>query len=377
MIHVILDTNVLRAHFMSKTKGFDALTSLGTSDLIQLHIPFIVKKEYVSQLTKKEKYKFNSASSSLNSIKRSYFVSDTNEDFFKETISKLGKLEKSAVRKIEQQFDRWIKVSKTVVHNIKENHAEKVFEKYFKGAKPFSQLKNRSDIPDAFIYEVIKDISQTERNVHVICNDKNLRESFSGDSNITTYESLDDFIKTEKCQDLLLEQKVRDHFADIILDLKENEGEIKSVINKEYIDSLAGKTFQDDYIPEDNNEATIQMIDEIDNLDILFDDAIYYGSATLGIPFTFSTEAECYFCIFKNDYLCLSSSRAKYMSIDDWNEHYYMASETYPLEVNGVLAVNLDLKNIRSDGPRDKHVKYDTATIDEITDIAIPYSEEY
>ena len=362
---------------MSRTKGFNALTSLGKSGLIQLHIPYIVEKEYVSQLTKQETDKFKSASSSMNSIKRSHFVSDTNETFFKETISKLSKLEKSAISKIEQQFTRWIKVSKAIVHNIKENHAGKVFEKYFKGAKPFSQQKNRSDIPDAFIYEAIKDISQSEQDVHVICNDKNLRESFSSDSGITTYESLDDFIKTKTCQNLLLEQKVRTHFADIILDLKEREDKIKAVINDEYIDSLAGKTFEDAFIPEDNNEATIQTIDEINSLEILFDDSIYYGNAILGIPFHLTTEAECYFCIFKSDYYGLPASRREYMSIDDWNEHYYMATETYTLEVNGIVSVDLNMKNIRSDGSKDKHVKYDTITLDEITDISIPYSEEY
>jgi rRNA-processing protein FCF1 len=377
MIHVVLDTNVLRSHFTSRTKGFDALTSLGKSGLIQLHIPYIVEKEYISQLSKQEKDKFDNASSSLNSLKRSHFVSRTNESFFKETISKLSKLEKSAVSNIEQKFASWIKTSKAIVHNIKTNHAERVFEKYFKGVKPFSQLKNRSDIPDAFIYEVIKDISQSEKDIHVICNDKNLRESFSNDANITTYESLDHFIKASSCQDLLLEQKVSTHIADIIIDLKENENKIKTVINNEYIDILAGKTFKDDYIPEDNNEATIQMIDEIDNLEFSFDEVIYYGSATLGIPFILTTEAECYYCIFIGDYYCLPSSRAEHVYIEDWNEHYYMATETFSLAVNGILTVNLDLKNIRNDGPRDKYVKYETAAIDEITDIAIPGSEEY
>jgi hypothetical protein len=373
MLNVIIDTNVLSSHFISRPAVFNALTSLAKEELIQLHIPYIVEQEYITQLIKQGKDKFNVAKSALNNLQRIPFVNKSINTFITTAVGNLDRFDKSSTNATKTGFRKWIRESKAQIHNIKDNHANRVFEKYFEGTRPFEDIKKRDDIPDAFIYEVVTDISSSLKDVHFICNDNFLNESVSKDIGINTYVSLDEFIKSECCQKLLIEQKVKVRLDDLLMELEKHKKTLKKAINNDYEDLLNYKTFVDDSIPEDNSEATIQGVYGIDDLEFLFDDVIYYGHGIVGIPFSFSTEADCYFCIFKSDYdYNLSAAERGSMSIEDWNDHYYNASINYILIVEGVVTVNLNLANLKNDSPMEKVVKYDTTKIDRITNIYIP-----
>ena len=90
MIHIVIDTNILRSHFVSNTIDFFALTSLGHQKLIQLHIPYIVKQEYLTFLYKQEADKFKKSKSALSDLKRSNFVSKSNVVFLNRVMSRMA-----------------------------------------------------------------------------------------------------------------------------------------------------------------------------------------------------------------------------------------------------------------------------------------------
>ena len=77
-------------------------------------------------------------------------------------------------------------------------------EAYFSGTPPFSSIKQRSDFPDSFIYETARDLAEKHEHLHVIVADNTLRTACDGINNVMTYASVEEFVGSPECQDLLL-----------------------------------------------------------------------------------------------------------------------------------------------------------------------------
>lgn len=48
MIHLVVDTNILRADISRKNAAFSALHRLASKDKLVLHVPYFVREEFLS-----------------------------------------------------------------------------------------------------------------------------------------------------------------------------------------------------------------------------------------------------------------------------------------------------------------------------------------
>lgn len=81
------------------------------------------------------------------------------------------------------------RLTNTIILPIDSSHGELVMNSYFSGEIPFKNLKNRSDIPDAFIYQSIKDLLKTKEKILFISQDKGFIKRINSDQ-IVCFESL-------------------------------------------------------------------------------------------------------------------------------------------------------------------------------------------
>src|SRR5271157_6255830 len=116
----------------------------------------------------------------------------------------------------------------------------------------------------------------------------------------------------------------------------------------------ASTTVRDDSIPDDNNEGTVEMVGEPRDTKFEFGDVEYYGDGTLAIPFHTRVECELGYFIFKSDYYVMSDDRAGNISITDWNDHYFAASETYDLNVEGRFIIEFPIEELQRDNLDDE-----------------------
>ena len=103
----------------------------------------------------------------------------------------------------EAEFGGWLNAVNATESKIILNDAQGAFNGYFDGAPPFKSIKNREDIPDAFIWQAVMRLASEHKDLHFVVGDNTLRAAADDHEGITTYAKLDEFIQIDECQESL------------------------------------------------------------------------------------------------------------------------------------------------------------------------------
>ncbi len=194
MIDVILDAEVLKRDPSRRKGPFRALIALFASDMIKLHIPEVAAKEY---LTHQHDFVRNISAKALQSIKQFHRL-----PLQQEKLAELSKfedlareIEAESIKNIDGNFKDWCTSNNVEIPSVESTHGSQVIKAYFSGDPPFKSRKNRSDIPDAFIWMAIRDICEKAKKVALISGDKKLVASCeSGPNNLECFQSIEEFL---------------------------------------------------------------------------------------------------------------------------------------------------------------------------------------
>ncbi len=369
MLNVILDTNIYRKNPSLGSASFKALQLLASNGHLHLHIPYIVFEEFISQ--KKEEYEkyINNIEIGIRGLSNKR-ISKKQKKILDSFATEIDKIKQELSDVPREEFKNWSISLRATLHPLGP-YVEKAFEAYFKGAPPFKEKKLRKDIPDALIYETIKAVSEAHESVYIVVEDGNLREFCAKINNAIVFSSLDDLIGSDVCQLLLREQNIVDNFDGVINALKIEERRLNDKLESLSIDALAFKTFSDYNIPDDNNEATIESVGSLDNVEFVYEKAIYFGNGIVGLPFEFDTEVLAFYYIFKSDYYGLERELIKQISVSDYNDHYFEAEQYFYVHVTGLLSININIAEIKEGVELDSLVDYESCKIDEIESIEV------
>jgi len=123
------------------------------------------------------------------------------------------------------------------------------------------------------------------------------------------------------------------------------------------------------------------MIGDPRDIEILTDDAEYYGDALFVIPISFYTECLVNYALFKSDFYVLDDERTAQISISDLNDHYFDAEEYYDLFVKGLLVINLGSEAIEHEGVSNEQLREMLEeleiSLDSIEEIEVPSDIDY
>lgn len=374
MIDVVIESNIYRSEGLNKSQKLATLKDMGSNNFVKIHIPWFVYKECVTQSIEKRSKPLNKVIEAINQVPVDYGENEINE-----IQNKLASLKKNVIGIEEKKWEDFIEISKAKLYDYDKEVSQQVFEDYFEGNPPFSALKARKDIPDAFIFQDIKKISQSVDNVYVITNDKKFKKEIEEKiPKTTTYSSIDEFFKDpnfksvkEKYDNFLLEEEamklnllklqfVKEYIKDCDVDIEKDVSKYLSKIN--YLE------FDDDNLLSDSRNAIITHI-ELEDFSISYESIKLIGNEIF-VPIIAICDANIDFPLSKYDYL--DYNHYDITIEDELNDSEYLVTQKVRLELSQNIIIDID------DVIMDKEEEFVPTPIDEFEKIKLlsPIKEE-
>jgi hypothetical protein len=351
MIHVLLDSSIYRNDPTRQRLGFRTLAGLCEKKLVTLHIPSIVIREFTTHLVLEAEAVLAEAVRSVKKLSR-VGGPDKERAFVEGSFNELKSFTGRYGEYAAQNFDDWLIRLNAIKHEVRADCLADVLNRYFKGEPPFKTIKSREDFPDAFIWQIVRDLAQKQQLLTVIA-DKNLRSAISQISRVVAFDSLEALIESSAIQDLFPENFVRKHEVDIlnlfkltptVFDLPIIDG-----VEAELMDTSVLHTINDN-----EDEAEIVEIEDVDKVKIDFAGAQYFGNNIFRIPFKARVRAVLDYFLMKSTYYGMSDEERDVIDVQDsdWNDSTMWVRESRYLEVQGELAISIDMTELimKSDG---------------------------
>jgi hypothetical protein len=376
MIHLVLDTNIYAADRRRDSGPLRALMRLCKGGMVKLHVPYVVKNEFLSQQRDRARRLLKDLRGVADELS-SITAHATLAKFAESTRNKAHDLRDEAADFVEEEWEHWLKEAGAIQDPINSSHGASVMEDYFSGKPPYKAIKNRNDILDSFLWHAIADLAKAHHPLHVVTGDGTMFKTAKAVSNIIAHEKLADFIDLKECREnleKLAERAVAKNMRRAGALVPSFESVLKAVVSDKIVDALGGESVTDSSIPDDNNEGMILMVDEPVELDFEFSKVEYYGSSEIGVPFVAVTECELNYAIYKADYYTLDEEKKEQISIDERNEHYYDADESYMIRVFATLQIKLDTEKIRNEKLKKAEIEqlfYDAEYTIKVNDLAV------
>jgi hypothetical protein len=368
-LHVLIDSNIYRGDRKRNKPAFRAILRLAKAGKLRLHVPFFVKAEVLSQLqddVKSEIHKIRNAAHAILSL--------TGESNLKGQAAQLvqtaAAMKQNGDAWVAADLQGWIQEAQAIEHPIAPDHGARMAAAYFTGSPPFGNKKQRTDIPDSFIWETALDLVQTNGHLIVVSNDGGVHKAADEHPVMEAYQSLEDLLKTPECQEAINEidesEAITNNIARIKVLLPDMQDTLEGWLDTGVVDELAWKTVRHHAIPEDNGEAQIASVNQTENVAFIFAEVEHFGDGDLGIPFTATVDCELNFRIHRGDYYALGDDD---ISVSDWSEHYLDANKTYALSIEGYVNLTIDTELLKDDDLTDDDLRDIISASDSSVDI--------
>ncbi len=336
-MNIVIDSTEFKKDRGLNKADISLIKDMGAEEFIKLHIPYFVYRECSSSSIADLNTDLKQIQSILNSLERKG-MGKTDFESAKKIEKEILKLEKNIEASNKELWDDFVSESKAELYDYDEKDSIAVFDAYFTGGKPFKSLKKRDDIPDAFIYETIKKISEKEE-VYLVSGDNNLREKCESLKNVTIFSSFEElysdaeFKKLQKKYDKL---KYNQRVADAKLILLDNKDSFDDAVYS-YLRNKSYWHLYDTGLPSDNGEVSVYAIDvetiEIDKPNIKFIDDKFF------VPLIVNGIASIDYAIFKADYWIDDSLPS---ISEDLNKHYFLLEDSVPIKLSKNISIKLD-----------------------------------
>jgi len=339
--NLVLDTNIYRKCPSRSDLHFQALERLCKANIVQLHLPYIVEKEFQTQQIDLHKKDIETAISAISSMLRKNLTQEQSTKI--EAIkTELNTLKPNILNGVESDFQNWVASVGARRHPITEGLALAAMDSYFSGNPPLKQPKIRDDIPDAFIFQTIQALAAEDIPLFVIVEDGKIALASETLPNVTVHRSLSNFIESPAIQTDILHLAVFDNFTVVANEVEKYEkeaGVLSDYVRYHGGDEILWKKIRSDSIPGDNNEATISTYSDPENVQFYFVLFHYFGSGEFGLPFSFRTTVYADYYIYKPDYYCLDEKR--FPHVFEHNEHYFRAEAEFEVDVSGLMKLTI------------------------------------
>ena len=348
MIHIVADSTVYRADPRREKAAFKALARLAESEHVTLHIPEIVRREFLSQEEELHEKSAKAILDAVHSLGRRPLDAAVAAE-----VKKIGDDNSGLVAKLKaaaaKEFSDWGRSISAVEHPLDPSHGGKMLDSYFGGTAPFKQKKNRNDIPDAFVWQSIQDLARVHRPLYVVSGDGGISRPLEGNADFVVFASLEDLIASAPIQALLQQHNVSANLLAMLALLPGQLDFIASEIESDLVDELAGKT-----VGDDDSEPTISMVEKPEDIEVDLAEAVDHGGGLAVVPFKAKVECLVEFGIDKSDYYVMSEDQSEGISVSDLNDHRFLAEKYKTVCVEGSLSIQVDPDDLRAervDGP--------------------------
>lgn len=347
---VIIDSCIIKQDRSCSGGDMKLFAKLSSIGLLEWYIPWIVYKEVTSSGLFEGIDAIGKVSTSLTLLKK-LGQTIAVERKITEIEKGLSEIKNNYSEYCTEYWNRFLQESNATMGDYDKDISLDVFESYFSGGLPYQQPKNRKDIPDSFIFEEIKKLSQKNQITFISC-DNNLFEKSKKIVGVKSFTCLKDFFDSEDGRTILQKYEQIEQYNHCIDFILQNSNSISSIAKEDVVGDLLvplGDSFINAMIPSDDNEGRLISIPEITDITISTEE-IKYVDGTFFIPIL----AECFFeveyLLYKSDYPLLED-RVINIIDNDWNKYYYLVSEVfeasfmynYSIEKTDIESRHLDL----------------------------------
>jgi hypothetical protein len=226
---------------------------------------------------------------------------------------------------------------------------------YFSGAPPFTSPKQRTDIPDSFIWQTISDLTQEHEMICVVSNDGALYKAAAEKTGIKAYRQLDDFIESDECQ-----SELRSIEADTVVQnlvrassfLRNQKSVLIARSESDLVRALLAKPVMSNRIRKSDHTGVIISVGKWKTLDFEFDGVDFYGESEIGIPFWTRFDCQVNYRMEIQDFLAMRVNDLKEMSVTE-RDSYYDINETFKLNLEATLTVKFPAKEMKDENLSD------------------------
>lgn len=197
MIDIVLDTNILHQEGLF-SRNMQLLGRLAQSEQISIHLPELVKREYLSKRIAETSEKIHSMQTGLAETLKKLDRDNAIYDRISNTNSQLAGIAASIRSAIENDFEKWRGANKVEVLHVDPGKVGDVFNDYFGGVGVFRKPKSREDLPDAFINVCVQSLLAEKGQLGVIMKDGAFRKHLETVPNIAVFETLGEFLEAPK-----------------------------------------------------------------------------------------------------------------------------------------------------------------------------------
>lgn len=347
MNNVIIDTNIFIKENFLHGKKIKSLISLSSRKIIQL---------YITEITYNE-LKSNFKSFLLTSIANHNRFKKHSENWILRNDNSLESLfQKIEFEKIvtnfELELDNLIKDFVIIIIPYKALHIKSIFDLYFESKPPFGKSDKKSEFPDAFTLELIKDFCATKKLTATV---------FSTDKDLLSTDHIDFTVRND--YDVFLEEiytKIEDTKKDVTHKLfLSNSNQFKEVFFNWYKDNLADdqslyydavnwKDIHNIEVDEVNvgelSYTIIEIVDDIVTIEVESQTSVKVDVETDDDNFMYYDSDDKTYHYYQTNTISLEqefdSSLIAYIEIFDENDH----SENFEIEsVNENKEISFDI----------------------------------
>ncbi len=203
-IPLMLDSTLLKQVPKLNSQLFKELIKLVNIGVYKLYFSEVVEREYLTWIKEEAQKAYDNVVKATESLDKYYEKPNVFGLSLNTTASIAHSQISEVLKKVVSNWEDFKKTTNTIILPIESSHGELVMNSYFSGDIPFKNVKNRSDIPDAFIYHSIKDLLKTNEKVLFISRDKNFVKRINNDQ-VVCFENLSELFSSD-------EYRIKDNF---------------------------------------------------------------------------------------------------------------------------------------------------------------------
>lgn len=325
-LNIVIDSNFLKRDKSFSKMDLLLIKELGALGLVKLHIPWFIYQECVSTSINDLEKEIKTSVNSLSNLDRKGMHSEHNKDAEK-IIAQLEQLNQKIDSSAEMVWDKYIQESKGIIHPFDASDSIKVFQDYFKGNPPFSSLKNRKDIPDAFIVQTLQKIAKHEP-LHFISEDENLRVKSAANPNIIGYPTYEAFFTSEVFKSIQVKFDEIKKSKHLLEKLVKRTSEIEDFVGETFGEIFQYCGFHDVYIPSKDNQCLIEEIIKINSISLVKSNTHYVGEFFY-VPVEVVATCKVKYEVYTSELQRISSARKN--RIEHIDEKTYLVHELIPI----------------------------------------------
>lgn len=340
--NVLIDTNIYRKCPARNDLPFKALERLCKAGVVTLYLPYVVEREVQTQQIEAYKKELAGAIGGVDGLLKKV-LSPAHKTKALTIKDELCAVQQPILAEVEADLPTWLESIGGKRLPLTEQDAQAAMEAYFFGAPPLTQPKDRKDIPDAFIFQNIRQLATKDVPLAVIAEDGKVFNASEALDGVKAYKSLAAFIELPEIQDEILELDVVANLPALRVAFKSQEDESNDVsylLNKDIGEMLYGRTVYSRSIPDDNNEGMITSYYEPTELELDYDELHYFGNGEFGLPYKFDMTVSITYYIYKSDFYVMNED--KMPSVSDHNDHYFEAESEIDIHVEGLVKLKID-----------------------------------